>query len=89
MSQKEISDPWPSIYWKHSDLALQFHFEGYKLANSELCKRRKNSTLRAKLLWRNYLLHIESTSLFPLSLNIVFIPQVLPLLMENLIVSLL
>ena len=52
-------------------------------------KRRKNSTLRAKLLWRNYLLHIESASLCPLSLNIVFIPQSLPLLIENPIVSLL
>jgi hypothetical protein len=52
-------------------------------------KRRKNSTLRAKLLWRNYLLHIESASLCPLSLNTVFIPQALPLLIENLIVSLL
>jgi hypothetical protein len=49
----------------------------------------KNSTLRAKLLWRNYLLHIESTSLCPLSLNTVFIPQAHPLLIENLIVSLL
>jgi hypothetical protein len=52
-------------------------------------KRRKNSTLREKLLWRNYLLHIEFASLFPLSLNTVFNPQALPLLIENLIVSLL
>jgi hypothetical protein len=89
MSRQEISDPWPSIYWKCSDSALQFHFEGYKWANSELWKRRKNSTLREKLLWRNYLLHIESASLCPLSLNTVFIPQALPLLIENLIVSLL
>jgi hypothetical protein len=88
MSRQEISDPWPSIYWKRSDSALQLHFEGYKEANSELWKRRKNSTLRAKLLWRNYLLHIESASLCPLSLNTVFNPQALPLLMENLIVSL-
>jgi hypothetical protein len=41
MSRQEISDPWPSIYWKHSDSALQFHFEGYKWANSELWKRRR------------------------------------------------
>jgi hypothetical protein len=47
----------------------------------------ENSTSRAKLLWRNYLLHIESASLCPLSLNIVFGPQYLPLLMEKLIVS--
>ena len=37
-------------------------------------KRRKNSTLRAKLLWMNYILYIESTSLCPLSLNTVFSP---------------
>jgi hypothetical protein len=52
-------------------------------------KRKKNLTLRAKLLQRNYLLHIESTSLCPLSLNTMFIPQDLPLLIENLNVSLL
>jgi hypothetical protein len=33
--------------------------------------------------------HIESISLCPLSLNTLFIPQALPLLMENPIVSLL
>ena len=49
-------------------------------------KKRKNSTLRAKLLWRNYLLHIEFASLCPLSLNTVFIPQTFPLLIENFIV---
>ena len=48
----------------------------------------ENSTLRAKLLWRNYLLHIESTSLCPLRLNTVFSPQNIPLLIENLIASL-
>jgi hypothetical protein len=52
-------------------------------------KERMNSTLREKLLWRNYLLHIQSASICPLSLNTMFIPQYLPLLMENLIVSLL
>jgi hypothetical protein len=51
-------------------------------------KRGNNSTLRAKLLWRNYSLHIESASLYPLSLNIVFNPQALPLLIENFITSL-
>jgi hypothetical protein len=64
-------------------------FEGYKWANSKLWKRRNNSTLRAKLLWRNYSLHIESASLCHLILNIVFIPQNLPLLIWNFIVSLL
>jgi hypothetical protein len=52
-------------------------------------KRRNNSTFRAKLLWRNYLLHIESASLYPLILNTLFRPQDLSLLIENFIVSLL
>ena len=30
MSRHEINDPWPSIYWKHSDSALQLHSGGYK-----------------------------------------------------------
>jgi hypothetical protein len=52
-------------------------------------KGEKNSTLREKLLWRNYLLHIEYASLCPLNMNTMFIPEDLPLLMDNLIVSLL
>jgi hypothetical protein len=47
------------------DSALQVPFEGYKWAISKLWKKEKNSTLRAKLLWRNYSLHIESASLCP------------------------
>jgi hypothetical protein len=50
MSRQEIYDPWPSIYWKHSDSTLQLHFEGYQEANSELLKGGENSTLREKLL---------------------------------------
>jgi hypothetical protein len=88
MSRQEIFDPWPSTYWKNFDSTLQLHFEGYKEANSELWKRRENSTLRAKLLWRNYYFIIKSTSLCPLILNVVFNPQALPLLMEKLFVSL-
>jgi hypothetical protein len=74
MSQQEISDPWPYIYWKCSESILQLHFEGYKWGNSELWKREKNSTLRETLLWRNYLIHIEFASLCPLSMKIVFNP---------------
>ena len=88
MSRQEIFDPWPSIYWKHSDSTLQFHFQGYNEANFKLWKMRENSTLREKLPWRNYLLHIESAYLCPLSLNTLFNPQALPLLIENIIVSL-
>jgi hypothetical protein len=76
------------VFVSASESALQFHFEGYKWANYELWRGKENSNLREKLLWRNYLLHIESTSLCPLSLNTMFNPQALPLLMENLIVSL-
>jgi hypothetical protein len=50
-------------------------------------KERKNSTLREKLLWRNYSIHIESASLCPLSMNTLFNPQVVPLLIENFMVS--
>jgi hypothetical protein len=52
-------------------------------------KRRRNSTLREKLLWRNYLLHIDFASLCILIINTVFISQDLPLLIENLTISLL
>jgi hypothetical protein len=27
MSRLEFSYPWPSIYWKHSESALQFHLK--------------------------------------------------------------
>jgi hypothetical protein len=27
MSRQEIHDPWPSIYWKRFDSALQFHLK--------------------------------------------------------------
>jgi hypothetical protein len=51
MSRHEISDPWPSIYWKHSDSTFQLHPEGYKRTISTYGKtRRKHSTLREKLL---------------------------------------
>ena len=88
ISCHEIHDPWPSIYWKHSNLALQFHLKTINGPYPSYGKEEKNSTLREKLLWRNYSLHIESASLFPLSLNTMF-PQSLPLLIENSIFSLL
>jgi hypothetical protein len=39
MSRKDINDPWPSIYWKHSQLSPSVPLEGYKWANSKLWKR--------------------------------------------------
>jgi hypothetical protein len=51
MSQQMISDVLPSIYWKHSDSALEFHSGGYKSRISSYGKiERKHSTLREKLL---------------------------------------
>jgi hypothetical protein len=49
MSQQEIYDPLPSIYCKHSDSALQFHFEGYKWANSEIRKGEKEFNFESKV----------------------------------------
>jgi hypothetical protein len=66
MSRQEISDPWPSIYWKRSDSALQLHLKAIRAQFRAMEKRRKHSTLRAKLLWRNYFI----LSLHP------FVPQV-------------
>jgi hypothetical protein len=65
MSRHEIHDPWPSIYWKHSDSAPQFHLKAINEPNPSYGKEEKNSTLRAKLIWRNYSLYIESASLCP------------------------
>jgi hypothetical protein len=67
MSRQMISDLWPSIYWKRSESTLQLHSGGYKSTISSYGKgERKNSTLREKLLWRNYFI----LSLHP------FVPQV-------------
>ena len=65
MSHHEIHDPWPSIYLKRSDSTLQFHLKATSGPNSSYGKEEKNSTLRVKLLWINYSLHIESASLCP------------------------
>jgi hypothetical protein len=69
-------------------LALQFHLKDVNGTKLSYGKEEKNSTLRAKLLWRNYSLDIEYASLCPLSLNTLFSPQALLLLIENLILSL-
>ena len=74
MSRHEINDPWPSIYWKHSESALQFHLKATNGPIPNYGKEEKNSTLREKILWRNYSLHIESASLCPLSLKTLFNP---------------
>ena len=79
----KIHDPWPSIYRKHSDATLQFHLKAINGPYPSCGGREKNSTLRENLLRRNYSLHIESASLCPLSLNTVFSPQALSLLLRE------
>ena len=83
MSGQYIYYPWPSIYWKHYDSALQYHLKAINGTILRYGNERKNSTLREKLLWKNYSLHIESASLCPLNLNTVFSPQALPLFDEE------
>jgi hypothetical protein len=51
--------------------------------------KEKEFNFERKVTLEKLLLHFEYTSLFPLSLNTVSIPQDLPLFIENLIVSLL
>jgi hypothetical protein len=82
MSRQEISDPWPSIYWKRSDSALQLHFEGYKSTISSYGKEEKAFNFERKVTLEK-LLHIESASLCPSSLNTVFNPQALSLLLRE------
>jgi hypothetical protein len=82
MSRQEISDPWPSIYWKHSDSTLQLHFEGYKRTISSYGKEEKAFNFERKITLKK-LLHIESASLCPSSLNTIFIPQSLSLLLRE------
>jgi hypothetical protein len=52
-------------------------------------EKEKEFKLERKVTLEKLLLHVEFASLCPLILNIMFNPQALPLLMENLIISLL
>jgi hypothetical protein len=82
MSWQEIFDPWPSIYWKCSDSVIQFHFEGYKNTFWSYGKEEKAFKFEIKVTLEK-LLHIESASLCPSSLNTVFNPQALSLLLRE------
>jgi hypothetical protein len=82
MSRHEISDPWPSIYWKRSDLALQLHFEGYKSTIPSFGKEKKAFNFERKVTVEK-LIHIEFASLCPSILNTVFNPQALSLLLRE------
>ena len=77
MSRQEISNPWPSIYWKRSNSALWLHSEGYKSTILNYGKEDKAFNFERKVTLEK-LLHIESASLCPSSLNTVFSPQALP-----------
>ena len=82
MSRQNISYPWPSIYWKRSDLALQLHFEGYKNTILSYGKKEKAFNFEIKVTLEK-LLHIESACLYPSIMNTVFSPQDLPLLLRG------
>ena len=82
MSRHEISDPWPSIYWKRYDSSLQLHFEGYKSTILSYGKEEKAFNFEIKVTLEK-LLHIESASLFSSSLNTVFSPQYFSLLLKR------
>jgi hypothetical protein len=57
MSQQKISDPWPSIYWKCSDSALQLHSEDYKSTILSYGKEEKAFNFDSKVTLEK-LLHI-------------------------------
>jgi hypothetical protein len=62
--------------------ALQLHFEGYKNTISSYGKEEKAFNFERKVTLEK-LLHIESASLCPSSLNTVFNPQALSLLLRE------
>jgi hypothetical protein len=45
----EISDPWPSIYWKRSDSTLQFHSEGYKEVQFRAMEKEREFNFESKV----------------------------------------
>jgi hypothetical protein len=49
MSRQEIYDPWPSIYWKRSDSALQFHLKAINGPISSYGKWEKEFNFESKL----------------------------------------
>jgi hypothetical protein len=49
MSRQEIYDPWPSIYWKRSDSALQFHLKAINGPIPSYGKREKEFNFESKV----------------------------------------
>jgi hypothetical protein len=82
MSRQEIFDPWPSIYWKRSDSTLQLHLKAIRAQFQSCGKEEKAFNFESKVTLEK-LLHIESASLCPSSLNTVFSPQYLSLLLRE------
>jgi hypothetical protein len=80
MSRQMIFDIWPSIYWKRSDSALQLHSGGYKSTILSYGKKEEKEFNFESKVTLEKLLHIESASLCPSCMNIVFNPQALSLL---------
>ena len=82
MSRQKISNPWPFIYWKQSDSTLQLHSEGYNTTISSYGKEEKEFNFERKVTLEK-LPHIEFASPCPSSLNTVFSPQALSLLLRE------
>ena len=49
MSRQEIYDPWPSIYWKRSDSALQFHLKAINASIPSYGKEEKEFNFERKV----------------------------------------
>jgi hypothetical protein len=49
MSRHKINDPWPLIYWKRSDLALQFHLKAINGPNLSYGKEEKEFNFDRKI----------------------------------------
>ena len=49
MSCDKINDPWPSIYWKCSDLALPFHLKAISGSNPSYGKEEKEFNFESKV----------------------------------------
>jgi hypothetical protein len=49
MSRQEIYNPWPSIYWKRSESALQFHLKAINGSTPSYGKEKKEFNFESKV----------------------------------------
>jgi hypothetical protein len=49
MSSYEINDPWPSIYWKHPNLTVEFHLKAINGPNPNYGKDEKEFNFERKV----------------------------------------